>query len=363
MPATLLFIAALAFASPDTVTTGHHYRVYDAEGNPSSFEAMAEALASADVLFIGETHDDPIVHYLQRELLQRAFVDHHERGVVLSMEMFSRDVQHIMDEYLADLITDSHFRSSSSPWVNYATDYSPLVDFSKVHSIAVVAANAPRRYVNRVTRLGPDALYDLPDYVRDFLAPLPYAGASDAYRAEWDALMAESMAEMRAAADSMAMEDSTQSPVMPSSDEDEAEDAVPEGHPRRDMDEDGLPEGHPRPESADSSASAMPAGAAHGGMGFMLDAQSLWDATMAWSVSEAMRQHPGSLVIHIVGAFHVENGTGIPEHLKRYHPGARQIIVSVRPAADIDTFDPEEHAGLGDFVVLADESLPRTHKR
>lgn len=376
MPATLFLAATLAFASPDTTTSPHHYRVFDADGNPSSFEAIVESIASADVLFIGETHDDPVVHYLQRELLERAFTEQNKRGVVLSMEMFSRDAQRTVNEYLADLITESHFRSASSPWVNYESDYRPLVEFSKIHSLPVVAANAPRRYVNRVTRLGPDALYDLPDYVREYLAPLPYAGASDAYRAEWDALMEESMAEMRATADSMAaadedeadmpaMTDSTGDAMMPPGhpQSDEVADGLPEGHPRRDDNDMELPEGHPRPEAEETPETAMPADAAHGGMEFMLDAQSLWDATMAWSVAEALDRNPGSLVIHVVGAFHVEHGTGIPEHLNRYRPGVKRVIVSVRPADDIGAFDRDEHGGLGDFIILADASLPRTHVR
>jgi len=139
---------------------------------------------------------------------------------------------------------------------------------------------------------------------------------------------------------------------------------MPEGHGKQGQDGE-LPEGHPRPdgEPADSMAASMPGGPAHGGMEYMLDAQSLWDATMAWSVVQALKANPGALVVHVVGAFHVEHGTGIPEQLSRYRPGAKRVIVSVRPAGDIGAFDPEEHAGLGDFVVLADDSLPRTHQR
>ncbi len=352
MHTTLLLIASLAFASPDTVTTGQHYRVFDAQGNPSSFEAIVEALASADVLFVGEEHNDPMVHFLERKLLATAFGAYRDRGVVLSMEMFSRDVQPIVNEYLADLITESHFRSSSNPWSNYATDYEGMVRFAKAHSVPVVASNAPRRYTNRVTRLGPDALYDLSDDAMRFLAPLPYASASDAYRAEWDALMAEAMADMQAAADSAAADAETGTEAVP-------EDAPPT-HPSTDDFGVELPEGHPALDEAEATGMMMPGGPNHGGMDFMLDSQSLWDATMAWSVAEALKQHPGSLVIHVVGAFHVEHGTGIPEHLNRYFPGVRRVIVSVRPAEDIEGFDPGTHAGLGDFVVLTDEALPRT---
>lgn len=357
MPALLLLLSALVAVPTvpaDTVKVGpDHWRVYTADGTPSSFDAIAEALADADVLFVGETHDDPVVHALQRDLLERAFTDHHRRGVALSMEMFSRDVQHVVDEYLGGLITESHFTAASNPWINYGTDYRPLVEFARIHGMPVVAANAPRRYVNRVTRLGPESLLDLPDYTRAYLAPLPYAKASDAYRAEWDALMAEAMEEMQAAADSASAADSSAAmPVMPAP---PPTPQPPPGHPGSDEDDANA--------APDSVVAVMPAGPMHGGMDYMIDSQSLWDATMAYSVAQALLARPGSLVMHVVGAFHVEHGTGIPEHLARYRPGVRQVIVTVRPAADVNAFDPEEHGGLADFVILADESLPRTHSR
>ncbi len=92
----------------------------------------------------------------------------------------------------------------------------------------------------------------------------------------------------------------------------------------------------------------------------MLDTQSLWDATMAYAIAEYRKSHPGVQVMHIVGSFHVQTGTGIPEHLDRYAPGTTTLIISVEPVEDINAFDPEEHENLGDFVILSDESLPRT---
>lgn len=94
----------------------------------------------------------------------------------------------------------------------------------------------------------------------------------------------------------------------------------------------------------------------------MLDAQSLWDATMAWSIAEHMTRTPGAKVAHFVGGFHVESGTGTPEHLIQYRPGTRMLIISVQSVDDPTAFDAEEHTGLGDFVVLGDASLPRTYE-
>ena len=61
------------------------------------------------------------------------------------MEMFERDAQIVLDEYLNDLITEKKFLDDSRPWENYKTDYRPLVEFARVNKLNVIAANAPRR--------------------------------------------------------------------------------------------------------------------------------------------------------------------------------------------------------------------------
>jgi uncharacterized iron-regulated protein len=148
-------------------------------------------------VFVGEEHNDPVTHQVQALLLQRAFTDHGAaRTVVLSLEMFERDVQYIVDEYLDDLISESHFLSSARPWDRYQTDYRPMVEFARAHELEVVAANAPRRYVNRASRLGRDSLEVLGPDARRYLPPMPYPEASAAYQAEWDALMGDAAAHM-----------------------------------------------------------------------------------------------------------------------------------------------------------------------
>lgn len=84
----------------------------------------------------------------------------------------------------------------------------------------------------------------------------------------------------------------------------------------------------------------------------MLQAQALWDATMAYTLAEHLTRRPSTLVLHVTGAFHVSRGTGTPEALRHYRPSARILVVLVRPTDDPSSFDRSEHAGLGDFVVL-----------
>ncbi|MDE0898991.1 MAG: ChaN family lipoprotein [Longimicrobiales bacterium] len=185
-------------AQPEIVD-GEDYRVFDRNGNPSSLQAIVSASLSGDVLLVGEEHDDMIGHAFQTALVDLALKKIGSpqgagRPVLLSLEMFERDVQYVVDEYLQGLISESHFLRSSRPWDDYETRYRPAVEAAREHDAPVIASNAPRRYVNRVSGSGPESLSDLSETARSFLPPLPYPGPSDKYRAQWDALMAEAMA-------------------------------------------------------------------------------------------------------------------------------------------------------------------------
>ena len=169
------------------------FRAFDAKGAPSTMDAIMAAVASSDVVFLGELHDDAVGHAIQFEIFKRAVEKHAaDRKVALSLEMFERDVQIVVDEYLANLIREDHFLLSSRPWGNYKTDYRPLVELAKQRALPVIAANAPRRYINMVSRNGRDALKGISKDAKKWLAPLPYGEPSAAYSAKFKALMGPS---------------------------------------------------------------------------------------------------------------------------------------------------------------------------
>ena len=282
---------------PPRPVEGEDFRVYDIGGHSSSFAAVLNALSDTDVVLVGEEHDDEVGHRFEVELLGAAYRRlraEDGRDVILSLEMFERDVQYILAEYLDGTISETHFLNSSRPWDDYEDRYRPLVEFSKAHGLTVIAANAPRRYVNRVSREGPESLDALSATAKSFLPPLPYPGPSIEYRVQWEALMAEAMA-----------------------DADEA----------------------PTPQRYAMSPNAI-------------YSQALWDAAMGHAVTSALRANPGSLVIHLAGSFHVQRGTGIPERVADYGPGTRVLSIVMVSLDDITAWDEKEHEGLGDFVVL-----------
>lgn len=175
------------------------YAVFDGNGRAMTMEDILNSIGETDVVFLGEFHDDAVAHALQLEIFKTA----HQRfganrKLALSLEMFERDVQMIIDEYLSGQITENHFLSSSRPWNNYKNDYRPLVEYAKEKRIPVIAANAPRRYVNMVSRTGRDSLNGLSRSAKKTLAPLPFGQASPAYARKFNALMGQNSAEVRA---------------------------------------------------------------------------------------------------------------------------------------------------------------------
>jgi len=186
-----LFLFTAIFAvSAFAQSTDVKYTIFNASGEPSNINAVIENAQKGDVVFLGEQHDDAVGHALQFEIFKKLVEQNAgKRKVILSLEMFERDVQIVLDEYLSGLITEKQFLASSRPWGNYQTDYRPLVELAKENKLEVVAANAPRRYVNMVSRLGRESLNKLSDQAKTWLAPLPYPDPSDAYSRKFNALM------------------------------------------------------------------------------------------------------------------------------------------------------------------------------
>jgi len=283
------------------VREGRDYRVYDRRGEPASIRTIVEQAMGDEVLLVGEEHGDRVGHAVERALLEAALDTIASdagagRDVVLSLEMFERDVQHVLDEYLAGLISERHFLSSARPWDDYGSRYRPLVETAKARGIPVIGANAPRRYVNRVTTYGPESLEDLSPTARSFLAPLPYPGPSTRYREQWNEAMSE------------------------------AERVAP----------------------ADGYRTSP----------FAVYAQALWDATMAHAITEALVRTLDGFVMHVSGSFHVAEGTGIAERIAGYRPGTRVTSVVLTRTHDVDAWSASEHGALADFVVLTRRSEP-----
>lgn len=167
--------------------------------------------------------------------------------------------------------------------------------------MAVIAANPPRRYVNRVSRLGAQSLLELDGRARGFLPPLPYADSSAEYAAKF----------------------------------------------KREMEKHREGEKPTPPEP----------------IARRLQAQTLWDAGMAYSIATFLTSHPGRRILHVSGSFHTAERLGIVEHLARYCPGTRALVITILRDRSFPSFDSKKMSGQGDFVIVTDPKVSNKQSR
>ena len=149
------------------------YRLFTAQGQPADYDQLLAQLAQADVVLFGEQHNDPIAHWLELQVTQDLNRLKGPGQLVLGLEMFERDVQPLVTQYVAGTLPDSAFERQSRPWPNYATDYRPLLTYARAEHLPVVATNVPRRYAQQVARNSLAALGALPAAEKPYVVRLP----------------------------------------------------------------------------------------------------------------------------------------------------------------------------------------------
>jgi len=131
---------------------------------------MMKKLKKADIILFGESHNDPIGHWLQFEVAQELY---ESEKITIGAEMFERDNQIALTQYLTNEIDRQALDTLVRLWNNYPTDYEPLVEFAKANFIPVIATNIPRRYASMVFKNGLTSLEELPVEEKAWIAPLP----------------------------------------------------------------------------------------------------------------------------------------------------------------------------------------------
>jgi uncharacterized iron-regulated protein len=212
------------------------------------------------------------------------------------MEMFDRDTQSAVDDYLAGRINESEFLKISRPWPNYATDYRPLVEFAKRKGWHVIAGNVPRKYAAQVARGGASVLDTLPPAERDFVAAEISAPQDDYFKRFVAAMGA---------------------------------------HPIGTAGNTSLAEEREMTER------------------FYL-AQCVKDDTMAESIARAYdtSMEPRPLIVQFNGTFHSDYRLGTAARVRTRLEKARVVVVSIVPQAQLDSIEADDYRERGDYIVF-----------
>lgn len=271
--------------APHRVWDSHHQRFSD-------FETLASEAARADVVLLGEQHDDAGTHRMELALLQA--VARRRSNVVLTLEMFERDVQPILSQYLAGAVTEAAFLRGSRPWPNYGSDYRPLIEFAKSHGWRVVAGNVPRRMASAVATGGLEAVSQLSDSTRDWAAA-EFRCPEDDYFKRFEKAMGQ----------------------------------------------------HPMGSGPPPTPGELAAITAR----FYL-AQCVKDETMAESIVRARGDASAPLVIQYNGDFHSDFGEGTAARVRRRLPSAKLVVISAIPVPSFDSIKPKALRKQGDWLLF-----------
>ena len=296
--------------------TARRLRMFNGDdGAALGWADVMDAVGWAEVIIIGEQHDDAVGHAVQRAIVEDTVA--RWPRMALSMEMLERDEQRLVDDYFDGIIDADQFArlTFSEKWAgegSWAQWYQPMIDAAKDGGGRVVAANAPRRYVKLARKKGYAALDALSSSRRAFV-DCPKDVPADGYRDRFFKLMTG----MHASATPPNNQPPTEKP------------APPQGmmHLARD--------------NAFIEA--------------LFRSQLVWDATMAESIARAKRRGAHK-VVHLVGQFHCDSEGGTVLELRRRLPGAKILVISMQRAWPDGM--RQEDRGRADIVIYTGVKTP-----
>ncbi len=172
--ALVLVVSFLTIRAQEVVA----YRIFTSDGTEVPFSKVMEAAYGSDVVFLGEQHNNPVVHWLELQA-EMSLQQHFSDSLVLGAEMFEADNQLLLDELFQGLIPLKKFEEECRLWPNYKTDYKPLLQLALEKKLRFVATNIPRRYASAVATSGLDILAKFSDEAHRFMAPLPITYNAD----------------------------------------------------------------------------------------------------------------------------------------------------------------------------------------
>jgi uncharacterized iron-regulated protein len=259
---------------------------------PMSVTQAADVLKDFDVIFIGEEHRHPGNHLAQMALFRA--IQERSANVSLSLEQFERDVQPIVDDFMAGKIGEQPLRTKARAWDNYPVSYRPLVEYARAKNLPVIAAEAPNAVIRCVGEKGAAFLGTMKPEQRGWAAATLHLNDGP-YKEKY----------MRFAAG------------------------------------DGS-----HGEGADKEKAAQAAQRS-------FEAQVTRDDTMAESIYLHLQKNPGRKVVHLNGSFHSESFLGTAERLQWRDEKLKIAVVNPVAVKVGDALKvSDEDAKTGTFVLL-----------
>jgi len=229
-------------------------------------------LSQQQVVLLGEHHDNPDHHRWQLQVLAGLYAL--RQDLAIGFEMFPRQVQPVLDKWVAGDLSETEFLKQSNWYGNWSFDpafYLPIFNFARMNHIPMIALNVKRSFFNEVQQKGWAAIpQDQRQGITDPAVP---------QRAYLE-MLAGSFVQHHSG---------------------------PHGRDEKNMD--------------DFSAEEKK------GFQRFVEGQQLWDRAMAQGIADAALREKAPLVVGIMGSGHMMNGFGVPHQLSAL--GVAKVAVSV----------------------------------
>jgi uncharacterized iron-regulated protein len=126
-----------------------------AGGEKVGYDAFIKDIASAAIIYAGESHTNPEDHNVQLRILEALYAEN--PSLTLAMEMFPREAQPVLDNWSRGALSEAEFLEQAhwkDVWGFPYRLYRPLMDFAREKHLRVLGINAPHPIVQRIARQG-----------------------------------------------------------------------------------------------------------------------------------------------------------------------------------------------------------------
>lgn len=125
----------------------------------ASFDALADALLDARVVYVGEHHDRADDHHVELAVFEALYA--RDPSLALGLEMVQHPYQQELDRYVAGEIDEATLLERIDWRERWGFDfafYRPLLTFAREHHLPIIALNAPVELSRAVVHDGIDGL-------------------------------------------------------------------------------------------------------------------------------------------------------------------------------------------------------------
>jgi uncharacterized iron-regulated protein len=123
----------------------------------SDQQRLLQKIQTANVIYLGETHDQLADHQAQLKIVQA--LQREKPRMAITLEMFQRPYQFALDRYLSGTLSESELLTQTEYQKRWGFDwrfYAPIFRFAKAKSLPLLALNTPTEMTRKVARSGLD---------------------------------------------------------------------------------------------------------------------------------------------------------------------------------------------------------------